>query len=239
LLTGHDRTIPAGTTIETFLDPNANTPVPVDVLISGTFRVQGTAQDPVEFVSPGRPPQLPQVGDWWGIRFDTESKDSELDHVRILHSVEAVRATQTNVSIEAANIGRFTRAGIVFDRIDDGNAVPRIQSEVVDSTIDGIIDPGPPPVTVKDGAVRQVVGIQIVDSFRLCEGVACLGSISGNTIQNLVTGVHVLGASDPQILDNDITDNIWGIWLQGLASGEPNPPIHSNDTTRTRLPPLR
>lgn len=228
-------TIPAGNTIETFLDPNSASPIPVEILVSGKLLVQGTAQDPVEFKAPG---PAPQPGDWWGIRFDTDSFDSKLEHIRVRHAVEAIRATDTNVSIEGADIALFERAGIVFERItNDVSPAPVINSEILNSVIDGMIDPGPPPVTVKDDvAQRNVAGVQVIDS---CRPVACLGSISGNTIRNLVTGIHVVGGSDPQILDNVITDNTWGIWLEGETVAAPNPVLHLNEIHDNQgLPPI-
>lgn len=212
-------TIPAGTTIEAFLDPDPSAPVPVEILVSGTLIIAGTTQNPVHFVAPGI---TPQPGDWWGILFDTDSKDSQLDHVRIRHAVEAIRATDTNVSIEGADLGLFSRAGVVFERVTldaPGGAV--VHSEIVDSVIDGgLIDPST--------AQRHIVGIQILDSFDGCATGSCPGSIAGNTIRNLVTGIHVKGASDPEILDNVVTDNIWGIWLQGKDGDEPSPAINMN-----------
>jgi parallel beta-helix repeat protein len=114
----------------------------------------------------------------------------------------------------------MTEAGVILDHVDSS-------SQVVDTVIDGTLDPGPPVQSVKDNAARNIVGIQIIDSFDNCTPSTC-GSISGNTIQRLVTGIHVRGASDPRILDNVITENIWGIWLQQTSTGAPNPVINQN-----------
>ncbi|MGH0028973.1 MAG: right-handed parallel beta-helix repeat-containing protein [Myxococcota bacterium] len=225
---GLEATIPAGTTIETFVDEVNG--VPIDILISGTLTIAGTSADPVVFTGPG-PSPLP--GDWWGIRLDADSTASALDYIEVSHAIEAIRAESTDISINNADLALFSRAGVVLDQVASS-------SEVTDSVISGVIS-SPPLVTVKDDPDGNVTGVEIIDSFAGCAASpGTCGSISGNAINHLVTGIHVLGGSDPELIGNYIQNNIWGIWLQATASGEPLPRLRQNvmDGNAGATPPI-
>lgn len=69
---------------------------------------------------------------------------------------------------------------------------------------------------------RTETGIDITDASPI---------ISGNTIQNLLTGIHLKASANPSITGNTITGNTWGLWLEGsefASTAAPNPVITGN-----------
>lgn len=203
---GRVATVPAGTTVTTYVPDDPQILVPI--YISGTLVVEGEIGSEVEFSRGGSTNRA----EWWGFLFDSDSAGSDLDHLSVHNTVEAIRATNTDISIDSADVKYFSNAGIVLDNVHEA-------SSVTNSTVSGLLVAGPPEVSVIDDADMNVVGIDVVNSFMGCaQGTTSgCGSVSGNVVSHLVTGISVSG-SDPFVLGNTLSDNTTGMHVLDASS---------------------
>ncbi len=108
----------------------------------------------------------------------------------------------------------------------EANRSPAIENATFDGFSQiGIRFQGASSAAVSSVAItgtRREAGIQMTDASP---------AITGSSIQNLLTGLHLKGNSNPTLIGNTITGNVWGLWLEGegfAGTDAPNPIVTGN-----------
>ncbi len=200
--------IPPGVTIE--MDPGYG----IDAY--GMLRIGQVGGAPVTLCAPPCDGINFAPGAWPGITIHGDST-ADSSFIRNASISDAARAVDvdgaSSVTVTDSTVRHFSEFGIRFTDV----SLSTPPSQILRNTVDGGADSGEPAGT----------GIAIVDSDV---------ELNANTVQNSLAGVHVQGASDPQIgsassttfPDNTISANTWGVWLEATASGQPNPVLTRN-----------
>ncbi len=216
---GHNWTVPAGITLRVLGDPPNPSPALFgrgEIEVRGAIDIQG-GTSAVRIESAVTP--TPSPGDWDGIRITNRAdQQSSIDGAIIQHAVEGIHVNGLTIGglpgtgsllLTNSTLCVFETAGVVLDHVKEST----LEGNLIDNAL------GPPDCTTAGAAPGDGVGIQLVDSNAINPETNL--RLVSNTIQNTRTGLHILGTSNPDVEDNDITSNTWGIWLQGSDFGRP------------------
>jgi len=173
--------------------------------------VQGTLSNPVTIQSDE---STPAAGDWPGIEFLSGS-GSAFDFAVIEHATTAIEANGVDLDIVDSTFNYFSEAGVQL--------TGATSATVIDASI---FDNYPGTGYFDTDGNETGTGVELFDSSPI---------ITGNEFQDLEVGIHIADASNPVIdSGNIITENMWGIWVQGPGIQEttvanPNPTVNGND----------
>jgi len=183
-------TIEAGTTLRAYRNSQ--------LIVDGTLLVQGTETNPVQ-ISSGA--ETPTEGIWEGIKINTTSINSVIEHAIIDWAKWSVHITEANVAIRNSTIRSFGEGGIYLRDVPTAN----ISGNLIDN------------IRIRGR------GIDLYNSSPLISGNIIQNSHSAifvNVNSNpLITG------------NNEITSNSYGIYVSGHSytpEKNPNPVVTGN-----------
>ena len=172
--------------------------------VEGELLVQGTSGSPVEFTSAQG---LPAVRDWQGILVKSSASRVVIDHAEIRYADNAIE---------------FQASALVDTGVCDTFCV---RNSVLEQNYYGMYLTGASPW----------IALNLIQ-YNTRDGMYLLTSspgIDSNTIQyngSGYAGVRVGSASDPQVTNNLVTGNYYGVYLGGVnnAANDPMPVINGN-----------
>jgi len=121
------------------------------LIVNGTLRAQGTAEDPILFTSNEA---SPAKGDWWSITFGTTSVSSVLEHVVVEYAGYAMYYPYPP-ALEINSSSVTVSNSIIRHNKDEGvyvyNASPTIMNSTITDNADGVyVQSGSPNINDND-----------------------------------------------------------------------------------------
>lgn len=173
-------------------------PGPIDIKVSGTLTIQGSASKPVLITSAGGG----AAGDWGTFKFRSEADDmSSISHAVLEYGTRGVTLSSASPSITATTFRNFSEAGVILF----GDSAPSITGNTFSDNVKG--------VQAQETSSPLIKGNLF--SGETESGVVFFGTTSatvdGNTFSGNFRGITCWENSRPRITRNLITGNQRGL----------------------------